>query len=83
MSQALPDLQALPPLEPAAARHRLFAALAGLFRELSRDGLIVALEDLHWADAATIQALHYLHRAAHEIPMMLVGTYRAEDLDPG
>ncbi len=82
IGRALPDVQPLPPVEPAAERHRLFAALVGLFRELSRDGMIVALEDLHWADTTTIQALHYLHRACHGMPMMLIGAYRAEDLDP-
>ena len=74
--------QSLPPApEPAedatAARHRLFRALAEMLGCLGVG--VLAVEDVHWADQATLQFLLFLAgRQPH--PMVLVVTYRAEEV---
>jgi|GEM_PF-1456077 len=41
--------------------------------------LILILEDLHWADSATLRLLHYL-AAGHRLPgSMVIGTYRTTE----
>ncbi|HEY1915554.1 MAG TPA: AAA family ATPase [Streptosporangiaceae bacterium] len=66
--------------EPAedvtAARHRLFRALAELLDRLGVSVLVV--EDVHWADDATLEFLLFL--AAQGPPRLsLMATYRRED----
>jgi predicted ATPase len=47
--------------------------------ELSTDsGLLIALEDLHWASESTLQLLHYLTRHLTGCPILTVGTFRPE-----
>jgi predicted ATPase len=68
-------------LEPAedatAARHRLFQALVELLGSLKATLLVV--EDVHWADEATLEFLLFLATSRPQ-PLSLVVTYRAEDL---
>jgi len=79
-----PDLAAwLGELPPAAAadhdtgRHRLHTALTDLLVGLSRDApLLLVLEDVHWADAPTLQLMRHLVRSGAEARMLLVATYR-------
>ncbi|MEY9935498.1 DNA-binding CsgD family transcriptional regulator/tetratricopeptide (TPR) repeat protein [Catenulispora sp. GP43] len=74
--------EALPPApeplsDPGAARHRLIRALAELLDRLGVSVLVV--EDVHWADEATMDFLLFLAtRRARRISLLL--TYRAEDL---
>ena len=74
----------LPPvLEPAedalAARHRLFRALVELIGCLDVDVLV--MEDMHWADEATLEFLLFL-AAQRPAPLSLAVTYRPEDVPP-
>ena len=43
---------------------------------------VLILEDLHWADAGTIDALTYLARRVHQAPCLVIGTYRDDELEP-
>jgi predicted ATPase len=45
-----------------------------------RCSLLVILEDLHWADSASVELLRGLSRYAAALPMLLVATYRTEDV---
>jgi DNA-binding CsgD family transcriptional regulator len=42
--------------------------------------LLVILEDLHWADPASVDLFRSLSRHAVAVPMLLVATYRTEDV---
>ena len=44
-------------------------------------GSVLVLEDLHWADAGTIDALTYLARRVQQAPCLVIGTYRDDELD--
>jgi predicted ATPase len=51
----LPGLPTPPPVEPEAARFRLFDSLAGFLRAAAaRRPLLLVLDDLHWADAPSL-----------------------------
>ena len=48
---------------------RLFEALFGLFQRLAeRSPVLLIVEDLHWADAATRETIAYLVRALRDVP---------------
>jgi DNA-binding CsgD family transcriptional regulator/tetratricopeptide (TPR) repeat protein len=68
--------------EPDSERHRLHSAVTDLLTRTSeRRPLIVVLEDLHWADGASLLCLRHLARGAADARMLVVVTYR--DAEPG
>ncbi|MBI5035356.1 MAG: AAA family ATPase [Chloroflexi bacterium] len=72
----LPKLSALPAEEE---RQRLFEALAQCVIALGASPLVVFIDDVHWADRATLDWLDYLvHRLEHH-PVLLIVAYRNED----
>src|SRR5690606_18338345 len=44
---------------------------------------VVVLEDLHWADRASLEALRYLGRQLERAPILFVATYRSDELGLG
>lgn len=44
---------------------------------------VLAVEDVHWADEATFDVLRYLVRRAARLPLVLVLTYRDDELSAG
>ena len=58
------------------------AVLAALPGELDWPGhpTILVVEDVHWADEATLDVLRYLARRIAELPAVLVLTYRDDEL---
>ncbi|WP_371794200.1 AAA family ATPase [Streptomyces sp. NBC_01718] len=75
------DLPPVPePLEDAtAARHRLFRAFVEVFSRLEVGVLV--LEDVHWADEATLEFLLFLVSRRPQ-PVSVVVTYRREEVPP-
>jgi DNA-binding CsgD family transcriptional regulator/tetratricopeptide (TPR) repeat protein len=61
------------------APHELVQTLARVLRE--RGTTVVLLEDLHWADEATLDVVRMLARRLASVPVLLVGTYRDDGLD--
>ncbi|MGH3362141.1 MAG: ATP-binding protein [Nocardioides sp.] len=77
----LPELGDDPAAAPVGefARQHLFAAVARSLAQLHElKPLAVVLEDLHWADVATLDLLEHLATSTPRVP--LVGTWRTEDL---
>ena len=63
---------------------RRFASVAATFAQVARAepaGLLVVLEDLHWADGGTIELLRFLARRLADEPVTFVATHRATDGD--
>jgi tetratricopeptide (TPR) repeat protein len=59
----------------------LFDALTHLVRHIAiRQPLLVALEDLHWADDMSLRFLGFLGRRLHDAPVLIVLTAREEEL---
>ncbi|HOV48557.1 MAG TPA: ABC transporter substrate-binding protein [Anaerolineae bacterium] len=86
LTRLLPELRVhLPPPAPdEGARQRLFEAVARFLTAAAPSGpVLLFLDDLHWADSATLDVLHYLVCCAAPAPLGLVGAYRPEELPPG
>jgi len=62
-----------------AGRDELFG---GLLRELVWPGglRVVVVEDIHWADEATLDLLRFLARRIREMPVLIVATYRDDEV---
>ena len=57
--------------------------LADLIAGLADDGpTLLALEDLHWADDLALEVLAQLARRLPELRLLVVGTYRSDELFP-
>jgi DNA-binding SARP family transcriptional activator/Tfp pilus assembly protein PilF/DNA-binding transcriptional ArsR family regulator len=73
----LPDLPPLPPLDLQAEWQRLWEALAQSLRALAAiTPLLLVLEDVHWADNASLAALPQLAAHVGDSPLLLVLTSR-------
>ncbi len=68
------DLERL--VEAGARPHDVAAALMGELR--AHAPTIVVIEDLHWADEATLDVLRLLGRRIEGIPALVLATYRDE-----
>jgi predicted ATPase len=79
----IPSLEPSTVLEPLAEKYRLFESFARLGASLSASApLLLILEDLHWADALSLELVHYFVRRIHDRSILLVGTYRTEEAPP-
>jgi DNA-binding CsgD family transcriptional regulator len=65
-----------------AGQGRLFALLLGVVERLAaRAPLLLIVEDLHWADRSTRDLLAFLATYLRSGPVMLVLTFRSDELD--
>src|SRR5262249_17965821 len=62
----------------AGARLRRFGAI-GQYLTAGRDPLVVVLDDLHWADLASLRLLAYLTDTIAVSRLLLVVTYRCHE----
>lgn len=66
-------------VERAGRPHEVLSALV---REAARvSPTVLVLEDLHWADEATLDVVRLLGRRVDGFPALVVATYRADELD--
>jgi predicted ATPase len=69
----VPDASGL----PEQNRFRLFEAVTSWLAAIAVDQpLILFLDDLHWADAATLDLLLHVSGRLHKRPVLVVGAYR-------
>jgi DNA-binding CsgD family transcriptional regulator/tetratricopeptide (TPR) repeat protein len=65
----------------APAQSRVFEALLTLLDHLGRhEPVLLAIEDLHWADASTRGFLSFLARSLRSERVLLVASYRPDEL---
>jgi len=77
-SAATPDIGS----DDAGGLQRVLNAVTGFFQLLAADApLAVLLDDLHWADSASIELLQHLARHLHGDRVLLLGTYRNAEVD--
>jgi tetratricopeptide (TPR) repeat protein len=64
-----------------ARRQRLFDTVFNLLATAAASQpLVIALEDMHWADEGSLHLMHYLIRQIGEVPLLCLATYRPEEL---
>ena len=66
---------------PEWIQARIFEGLLALLRELAeRATVVLILEDLHWADGSTRDLVAFLARNVRAERLVVVGTYRTDEL---
>jgi ABC-type oligopeptide transport system substrate-binding subunit/class 3 adenylate cyclase len=66
-------------LSPEASQYRTFEVVGQLLARLADDGpVVVAIEDLHWADATSLQLTERLLGLTEEAALLFVIAHRAE-----
>ena len=68
-------------VESQQGKLRLFEAILVLLTLVADGhGLLLVVEDLHWADASTLELLDYMTRRLRSSRIMVLGTYRRDEL---
>ncbi|WP_198664064.1 helix-turn-helix transcriptional regulator [Jiangella endophytica] len=81
LTSLLPDLPHDGEQPGGTSQGRVFEAVTGLLEQVATDRpLVLVLEDLHWADRATRQLLGFAVRALGSSRVLIVGTYRSDEL---
>jgi len=67
--------------EPTAEeRFALFDAVTEFVTRIAVGGLVIVIDDLHWADPASLLLFSHLARGAAGAPLLLVGAFRSYEL---
>ncbi|MFE2757218.1 AAA family ATPase [Actinosynnema sp. NPDC059335] len=81
LAEIFPALRGTGPAR--AERHRVHRALRALLERLSGSrGLVLALDDMHWADSALVEFLAYLVRQPPQARLVVLVAYRPRQVDP-
>src|SRR5262245_50182759 len=77
---AVPD--AAPAVGDAAqAKLRLFESVVAVLRDAAADGgVLLVVDDIHWADGSTRELLDHLARRLKDAPALVLCTYRSDEL---
>ena len=78
-----PDV--LPPerQSPPSDKIDLFTGVLRLIERIaSKRSVVIVLEDLHWADPATLELLAHIAPRIASMRVMIVGTYRDDEIHP-
>ena len=80
----LPDLPHIfsgQEVEVPTTHHHIIESLGNFLLTLARHRpLIIYLDNLHWADGPTWNFLGFLAQRSHQLPLLLIGTARGEDM---
>ena len=75
LTEAVPEIA--PMIDADAPRLTIFRRAAAV---LGHEPTLLLLEDLHWADGATFDLLRFLGRRIADLPLLVVGTYRDDEV---
>ncbi len=73
-----------PAVNPELDQDRIFQQYTAVLRTLAKDQtLILILDDLQWSDGGSLNLLFHLARKLSDSRVLLVGTYRSDDVALG
>jgi predicted ATPase len=93
LSRMLPDLALLFPdltntsasliADPEQEKRHFFAVMAHFFAgQAALQPVLLIIEDIHWCDDLSLEFLLHLARRCPQIPLLLLMTYRSDELHP-
>ena len=84
LRQRYDDIPQSPDLTPEQERRYMLAGVGEFIeRATSVRPMVLTYEDLHWADESTLLLVRHLGARSREIPLLVIGTYRDDELEPG
>ncbi len=85
LTMLIPELpiRLMPPSDPQQDKRRLFQALTHfLGQPAGLHPLLLVVEDVHWSDDTSLEYLLYLARQIATQPILLLITYRSDEIHP-
>ena len=80
--EPMPQAAATADMNPELRQALFLARLGRLLLNLSqRHHMVLCLEDLHWVDSASLRLLNFLAGRNADIPLLILGTYRPDQLE--
>ncbi|MGN7798221.1 helix-turn-helix transcriptional regulator [Leifsonia sp. 22587] len=80
----LPELADESAVPPRTGAERLYELVTELLEKLSAERLVIlAIEDLQWADRSTLELLRFIIRMGERGRLLVVLTYRSEEVPRG
>ena len=77
LGSRFPDLPTSRATDSDTGRYVLFAAVVGLLAMISRSQpVVLVLDDLQWADSASLQLLRHLSASEQPLRVLVLGSYR-------
>lgn len=83
LKRPLPELPLSVPADQRdeARRYRMYESISNIVIASSQErSLVLCVEDLHQADSATLELLRYLANRTRRKPILIVGTYRSDEV---
>jgi len=67
--------------KPESRRKQIFSKTTSEIKSLAKDKpTIIFIDDLQWADRASLELFHYLSKGVEDAPLFFIGTYRPEEV---
>ena len=83
LRQRYDDIAESPQLAPDQERRYMLHGVGEFIgRASAAQPLLLIYEDLHWADESTMLLIRHLAQQIADLPLLIVGTYRSNELDP-
>ncbi|NUU07481.1 helix-turn-helix transcriptional regulator [Leifsonia sp. C5G2] len=84
LSALLPELADDSAVPPRTGAERLYELVTVLLERVSAERpVILAIEDLHWADRSTLELLRFIVRMAESGRLLVLLTYRSDEVPRG
>ena len=83
LREKLPELPEPPPIQSDQERFRLFDSITCFLRCVAHDDgtLVLVLDDLQWADAASLRLIEFLAHEIVDTRILVLGAYREEEVE--
>lgn len=83
LRQRYDDIPPSPELTPEQERRYMLHGVGQFIeRAAAVQPLLLVFEDLHWADESSLLLLRHLGSRIREVPVLVIGTYRDDELEP-
>jgi class 3 adenylate cyclase/tetratricopeptide (TPR) repeat protein len=84
LRQRYDDIPPSPDLTPEQERRYMLHGMGEFIeRAANNRPMVLTYEDLHWADESTLLLLRHLGGRARQLPLLIIGTFRDDELEPG
>ena len=84
LRQRYDDIPASPELTPEQERRYMLHGVGEFIeRAATAQPMVLVYEDLHWADESTLLLLRHLGSRLPSLPLVVIGTYRDDEVAPG
>jgi class 3 adenylate cyclase len=84
LRQRYDDIPPPPDLTPEQERRYMLHGVGEFIeRAAMNQPMVLVFEDLHWADESTLLLLRHIGARASSVPVLVLGTFRDDELEPG